>query len=50
MNTKSHILIVDDESSNIDLIVDWLDGQDYQISMADSGIAAWELLSNDVED
>ncbi len=47
MDTKSNILIVDDESSNIDLIVDLLDDQDYQLSMADSGVAAWELLTND---
>ncbi|PHS26836.1 MAG: response regulator receiver protein [Methylophaga sp.] len=47
MGIKSQILIVDDESSNIDLIVDLLEGQDYQLSMADSGIAAWELLTNE---
>ncbi|MBL1320537.1 MAG: response regulator [Methylophaga sp.] len=47
MDIKSQILIVDDESSNVDLIVDILDGQNYQLSMADSGIAAWELLTND---
>ncbi len=47
MDIKSQILIVDDESSNIDLIVDILDGQNYQLSMTESGIAAWELLSNE---
>lgn len=47
MDIKSQILIVDDESSNIDHIVDILDGQNYQLSMADSGAAAWELLSNE---
>ncbi len=47
MDTKSHILIVDDESSNIDFIVDLLDGKDYQLSMAESGGVAWGLLTNE---
>lgn len=46
MDTQAHILIVDNPS-NIDHTVKLLDDENYQLSVADSGINAWKLLSSE---
>lgn len=39
-----HLLIVDDEPLNQEILAEYFDGQGYRLTMADSGEAAWEIL------
>jgi CheY-like chemotaxis protein/anti-sigma regulatory factor (Ser/Thr protein kinase) len=44
-NNQAHILIVDDEILNLEIVSEYLsDG--YQISTAENGVIAWEMLEN----
>lgn len=40
---KAHILIVDDEKLNLEIISEYL-SDDYQVSTAENGIVAWKML------
>lgn len=40
---KAHILIVDDEELNLEIISEYL-SEEYQISTAENGIVAWKML------
>ena len=40
-----HILVVDDEPFNLDIITETLDDPNYRLSTAESGEQAWEILS-----
>jgi CheY-like chemotaxis protein len=46
MDNKTHILIVDDELLNLEIISEYL-SEDYSISIAEDGVIAWEMLEND---
>jgi CheY-like chemotaxis protein len=43
---KTRILVVDDEPVNLGVIEDSLDFPEYQLTLVDSGEAAWEALRN----
>jgi CheY-like chemotaxis protein/anti-sigma regulatory factor (Ser/Thr protein kinase) len=42
-NKQAHILIVDDEELNLEIISEYL-SDDYKISTAEDGVIAWEML------
>jgi len=42
--TQAHILIVDDEEFNLEIISEYLSESDYKISTAEDGQIAWEML------
>jgi len=44
MSNEAHILVVDDEPFNIEIVIELLDGQPYQISSAEDGAIAWSML------
>ena len=44
-----HILIVDDEELNREIILEILDGQAYKLSTAEDGKIAWELLKDSID-
>jgi CheY-like chemotaxis protein/anti-sigma regulatory factor (Ser/Thr protein kinase) len=46
MNNKAHILIVDDEELNLEIVSEYLSESDYKISTAEDGVIAWDMLSN----
>ncbi len=39
-----HVLIVDDEALNLEIILEYLDGGPYQLETAENGLVAWETL------
>ncbi len=41
---NAHILIVDDEILNLEIISEYLSAYDYEISTAEDGIIAWQML------
>jgi len=43
---RPHILIVDDEQSNLEIVTEFLSDCHYKISTAADGILAWEILRN----
>ncbi len=43
--SEMKILVVDDEPFNLDIIIETLDDPSYQLTTAESGEEAWELLS-----
>lgn len=45
MDTKSHILIIDQSDQNSH-IIDFMEGQDYQLTVADNSTDAWALLTS----
>jgi len=46
-----HLLIVDDEPLNLEILSEYFDGQGYRLTMAESGEEAWRLLQqNDTFD
>ncbi len=46
-----HLLIVDDEPLNLEILSEYFDGQGYRLTMAESGEEAWRLLQqNDAFD
>jgi len=47
-NNQSHILIVDDEDLNLEIITEYL-SEDYQTSTAEDGAIAWAMLEKDPE-
>jgi len=47
-NNKAHILIVDDEELNLEIITEYL-SEDYQTSTATDGAIAWAMLEKDPE-
>jgi DNA-binding response OmpR family regulator len=45
--TKTHVLLVDDEQLNLEILVEYFDGEEpFVLQTADSGEAAWQLLQN----
>ncbi len=42
--TKPHILAVDDEPHNLEIISEYLTDGDYQVSLAENGAIAWKML------
>ena len=42
--SQTHILVVDDEPFNLDIISEYLEGAGYLLTMAESGEAAWACL------
>ena len=44
---EAHILVVDDEPHNLEIICEYLDEFDYRLSTAENGTQAWEMLSAD---
>jgi CheY-like chemotaxis protein len=48
-NNQAHILIVDDEKLNLEIISEYLENN-YTISTADDGIIAWEMLKKSPDD
>ena len=44
-----HILIVDDEPLNLEILADFMSEKDYQISTAADGVEAWKMLETDPE-
>jgi CheY-like chemotaxis protein/anti-sigma regulatory factor (Ser/Thr protein kinase) len=42
--TQAHLLIVDDEEFNLEIISEYLSESDYKISTAEDGQIAWEML------
>lgn len=47
LDTKPHILVVDDEPLNLEIICEYLEENDYQLSTADNGAIAWGMLEKD---
>lgn len=43
----SHLLIVDDEPLNLEILSEYFDGQGYQLTTAESGEAAWDILGRE---
>lgn len=49
--TKTLVLLVDDEALNLEILVEYFDGEDaFLLQMADSGEAAWQLLQDPEND
>lgn len=48
-NNQAHILIVDDEILNLEIVSEYL-SDDYQISTAENGVIAWEMLEKSPND
>lgn len=44
-----HILVVDDESVNLEIIADHLEDSNYRLSFAEDGNIAWKILESDPE-
>ena len=49
-NNKVHILVVDDETLNLEIISEYLLYQNYHVSTAENGQIAWEMLENSQDD
>ncbi len=49
-NNKVHILVVDDETLNLEIISEYLSYQDYQVSVAENGQIAWKMLEQNPDD
>src|SRR6187399_3572071 len=47
MDHRPHIVVVEDEATQRQLLVDYLDKQNFRVSSADSGIALRRLLERD---
>lgn len=45
MDTQSHILIIDESDQN-NHIIDFMEGQDYQLNVANNSTEAWALLTS----
>ncbi len=45
-SNRPHILVVDDEVLNLEIISEYLSEHDYQVSTAEDGTHAWEMLEN----
>lgn len=45
-STPVRLLVVDDEPLNLEIIVEYLDGQGYELTLAHDGEAAWRHLEN----
>jgi len=43
--SNRHLLVVDDEPVNLEVISEYLDGSGYRLSLVESARAAWDLLS-----
>jgi CheY-like chemotaxis protein len=43
-HSKAHILIVDDETLNLEIISEYLSDHNYEISTAEDGAIAWKML------
>lgn len=41
------ILVVDDESMNLDIIGEYLEGENYHLTFAGDGLEAWEVLNSE---
>jgi CheY-like chemotaxis protein/anti-sigma regulatory factor (Ser/Thr protein kinase) len=49
--TKTHVLLVDDEHLNLEILLEYFEGEDpFVLHTADSGEAAWQLLQNTEND
>ena len=49
--TKTLVLLVDDEALNLEILVEYFDGEDaFLLQMAESGEAAWQLLQDPEND
>jgi CheY-like chemotaxis protein len=49
--TKTHVLLVDDEHLNLEILTEYFEGEEpFVLQTADSGEAAWELLQNPEHD
>ena len=49
--TKTLVLLVDDEALNLEILVEYFDGEEpFVLQTADSGEAAWQLLQNPEND
>jgi len=48
-NNRAHILIVDDEELNLEIISEYLE-DNYTISTAEDGVVAWEMLEKSPDD
>ncbi|MEE9396861.1 MAG: response regulator, partial [Methylococcales bacterium] len=46
-DTDPHILIVDDEPHNLEIISEYLDEGDYRLSTAENGAIAWQMLESE---
>lgn len=46
-DTNPHILIVDDEPHNLEIISEYLEEADYQLSTAENGAIAWQMLESE---
>ncbi|WP_137938557.1 response regulator [Chitinivorax sp. B] len=46
-NSNGHLLIVDDEPFNLEILTEYLEDAGYQVSAAEDGMAAWEALQQD---
>lgn len=44
MSDTAHILIVDDEPHNLEIITEYLEEGNYRLSTADNGALAWQML------
>lgn len=42
--TRTTLLVVDDEPFNVDILLEYLEGRGYAIETAQDGLSAWELL------
>jgi len=47
---QSHILIVDDEILNLEIVSEYLSEENYKISIAEDGAIAWEMLESSPDD
>lgn len=47
MPDTAHILIVDDEPHNLEIITEYLEEGDYQLSTAENGTTAWQMLESE---
>ena len=49
MKKESHVLLVDDDPTYLEIMAEHLEGESYQLDMADDGEKAWKLLENSPE-
>ena len=47
--TQTTILVVDDDPSDVDILIEYLEGQGYAIETTQDGLSAWELLEANPE-
>lgn len=47
MSNAAHILIVDDEPHNLEIIIEYLEEGNYKLSTAENGAAAWQMLESE---